>query len=224
MAHAVRVSDLMASWRACLPSAPPDAATRVGEDLLRRWNEPHRRYHTARHLQAVLSVVHEHRGHAADPAAVQLAAWYHDAVYDPQRVDNEEASAQLAEAALPGLGVAPAQVAEVARLVRLTAGHDPAPGDRNGELITDADLCVLATPVDVYQAYAEAIRHEYAHVPGRQFAAGRATVLAHLLTLSPMFHIPALRERWEEAARANMARELAELTGEISGTPRRSHR
>jgi predicted metal-dependent HD superfamily phosphohydrolase len=173
------------------------------------------------HLEAVLSVVDAYQAQATDPTAVRLTAWYHDAVYDPQRVDNEEASAQLAEATLPSLGVPPEQVAEVARLVRLTASHDPAPGDRNGQLITDADLHILAAPYDVYQAYTLAIRREYAHVPDPLFAAGRASVLQHLLTLSPMFHTPVLRERWEEPARANIARELSELSGELSQFPRR---
>jgi predicted metal-dependent HD superfamily phosphohydrolase len=214
----------MTSWRASLPTAPADVATRVGADLLRRWDEPHRHYHTVGHLEAVLAVIEQHQSYAADPATVRVAARYHDAVYDPQRVDNEEVSAQLAEAALPALGVAPERVAEVARLVRLTAGHDPAPGDRNGELITDADLCVLAAPSEVYQAYATAIRREYAHVPDPLFAAGRAAVLHNLLSLSPMFRVPVLRERWEDTARLNIARELAELGDEIAEFSRRSHR
>ena len=99
----------------------------------------------------MLRLVDEHADRAADPDAVRLAAWFHDAVYDPQRMDNEEASALLAEAVLPGLDVPPVRVAEVARLVRLTASHDPIPGDRNGGLLIDADLGILACPPDVYR-------------------------------------------------------------------------
>src|SRR5262245_45747395 len=151
MSHAVPVSDVLTAWHATLPAAAPAAlAARIGEDLLARWSEPHRYYHTANHLRVVLAVVHEHSSRAEDPMAVRLAAWYHDAIYDPHRVDNEEASALLAEATLPDLGVPPDRVSEVARLVRLTASHDPIPGDRNGGLLTDADLCVLASPPDVY--------------------------------------------------------------------------
>ena len=192
-------------------SAPAGLAARVGEDLLARWSEPHRHYHTVGHLGVVLAVVDEQAARAEDPTAVRLAAWYHDAIYDPHRVDNEEASAVLAESALPELGLAPDRVAEVARLVRLTASHDPIPGDRNGGLLTDADLCVLASPPDVYQAYTAAIRREYAHVPDPAFAAGRAAVLQNLLSLPRLFHTPTLRDRWEDAARANMTRELSGL-------------
>jgi predicted metal-dependent HD superfamily phosphohydrolase len=206
------VGDLLTSWRDALPAAAPaELAARVGADLLRRWGEPHRHYHTADHLAAVLAVVDEHAGHAADPDAVRLAAWFHDAIYDPRRVDNEEASALLAETVLPGLGVPPDRVAEVARLVRLTASHDPSPGDRNGELLTDADLAVLASPPDVYQAYTAAVRREYAHVSEPQFATGRAAVLHNLLCLPRLFHTPALHDRWEDTARTNLTRELTAL-------------
>lgn len=206
------VVDLLTSWRGALPAAAPaELAARVGADLLRRWGEPHRHYHTVDHLAAVLAVVDEHANHAGDADAVRLAAWYHDAVYDPHRVDNEEASALLAETTLPGLMVPPERVAEVARLVRLTASHDPAAGDRNGELLTDADLAVLASPPETYLAYTSAVRREYAHIGDPQFASGRASVLHNLLCLPTLFHIPALRDRWEDLARANLSRELNTL-------------
>jgi predicted metal-dependent HD superfamily phosphohydrolase len=206
------VNELLHAWRATIPaSAPAGLVTRVGENLLARWGEPQRHYHTLSHLQVVLAVVDEHAGRAEDPTAVRLAAWYHDAVYDPRRVDNEEASALLAEAALPELDVPPDRVTEVARLVRLTATHDPIPGDRNGGLLTDADLCVLASPPDVYQNYTAAVRREYAHVPDPQFVAGRASVLNNLLSLPRLFHTPALRDRWEDAARTNITKELATM-------------
>src|SRR5687767_4640444 len=108
-----------------LTDFPGDPA--VAADLLRRWSEPHRRYHTLEHLQAVLAVVDEHADLAADADAVRLAAWYHDAVYEPFATDNEARSAALA----------PSE--EVSRLVLLTAGHKVAVGDRNGALLADAD-------------------------------------------------------------------------------------
>jgi predicted metal-dependent HD superfamily phosphohydrolase len=211
----IRVSELAFAWRATLPSsAPAGLVARVGEDLLARWSEPHRHYHTANHLQVMLTVLDEHADRAEDAIAVRLAAWYHDAIYDPQRVDNEEASALLAEAVLPTLDVPPHRVAEVARLVRLTASHDPIPGDRNGGLLTDADLCILASAPPTYAAYTAAVRQEYAHVPDPLFAAGRAAVLENLLALPRLFHTPVLRERWEDLARCNLTKELTSLRDE----------
>jgi predicted metal-dependent HD superfamily phosphohydrolase len=206
------VSDLFDAWLRALPlDAPGTAAAEAGLDLLSRWSEPHRHYHTLDHLAAVLTVIDEHADRAPDPSAVRLAAWFHDAVYDPRRVDNEEASALLAEAKLPTLSVPAGTVAEVARLVRLTASHDPLPGDRNGELLSDADLAILAADPAAYLAYTQAIREEYAYLPDVTFATGRAGVLQALLGLPRLFHTPALRDRWQEPARRNLTRELASL-------------
>jgi len=208
----VTVSDLLHAWRDALPPAAPVAAvSRAGDDLLARWTEPHRHYHTVDHLQAVIGLVEDNAGAATDLTAVRLAAWFHDAVYEPTRVDNEEASALLAESVLPELRVSLAQVAEIARLVRLTATHDPMPGDRNGGLLTDADLAILAAPPETYRAYTVAIRREYGHLDDATFAAGRAGVLSNLLSLPRLFHTASLRDRWEDVARYNLTAELATI-------------
>src|SRR5690242_3831367 len=101
------------------------AAAPLGWELIDRWSEPHRRYHTVAHLERVLDGVDELAGEADDPDVVRFAAWFHDAVYgtgpDAGSASNEELSARLAEAELPGIGLSASRVTEVARLVRLTA-------------------------------------------------------------------------------------------------------
>ncbi|PPK70332.1 HD domain-containing protein [Actinokineospora auranticolor] len=183
-------------------------ARELGPVLVGRWSEPHRRYHDLDHLVAVLTAVDRLAAHADDPDLVRLAAWYHDAVYQG-RPDDEEMSARLAETELP---LDAASTAEVARLVRLTRGHRTAPGDRNGEVLCDADLTILAS--DNYEAYATAIRTEYAHVPDDAFRAGRAAVLRDLLALPTLYRTPHGRAAWEIPARANLTAELATLTAE----------
>src|SRR3712207_9520777 len=141
-----------------------------------------RRYHDLAHLAAVLGLVGELAGAATDPDAVRLAAWYHDVVYDPRRTDNEEVSAERARAGLRGL-VPPERVEEVARLVLLTAGHDPGPDDANGAVLCDADLAVLAGPPEAYAAYASTVREEDGHPSDAEFTAGRTALLEQLLAL-----------------------------------------
>ncbi|MQY03546.1 HD domain-containing protein [Actinomadura macrotermitis] len=196
--------DLVDRWTAL---AGPDTR-HIGTDLDARYGEAHRRYHTRRHLTAVLDLVDELAGHAADPDLVRLAAWFHDAVYDPERADNEERSARLAERMLADTDLPAGAVAEVARLVVLTATHAPAPDDRNGQVLCDADLGVLGAPPEAYAAYAAAVREEYAFVPEEFFRAGRAEVLRGLLDLPALFHTPQARDRFEEQARRNMETEL----------------
>ena len=216
------------------------AADALGRDLVARWAEPHRRYHDLVHLARVLDGVDELAAEAADADVVRYAAWFHDAVYgvggegsvsdeqgsnepvsdepgsEPvsnEPVSNEEASARLAEERLPALGIAPKRIAEVARLVRLTEGHRTAPGDRDGEVLCDADLAVLGGGAEEYARYAAAIRSEYAQVPDELFRPGRAAVLRGLLELPRLFRTETARARYEERARTNLAAEIKELSG-----------
>ncbi|MEU5161300.1 hypothetical protein AB0G74_17060 [Streptomyces sp. NPDC020875] len=192
------------------PVPAPDPLP-YAEELLARWAEPQRRYHGTDHLVAVLDRIDLVAGYAADPDLVRLAAWFHDAVYRPDRSENEERSARLAERALPDAGLDRRATAEVARLVRLTITHAPGPGDTNGAALCDADLGILAAPEAEYRAYAAAVREEYAFVPDNAFRRGRSEVLRQLLELPRLFHTPYGAREWESAARANMTAELARL-------------
>ena len=203
--------DLLAAWQILIRrhSTAPQA-TEIGLSLLDSWGEPHRRYHDIAHLRDVLSRVDELAEHAVDADAVRLAAWYHDVIYRG-RPDDEENSALRAETDLDTLGVPPALIQEVARLVRLTTSHDPAAGDRNGEALSDADLAILAASSDRYAAYTAAVRAEYAHVPDEDFRAGRASILRALLDGPSIYRTPHARTYWEALARANLSREFNDL-------------
>jgi predicted metal-dependent HD superfamily phosphohydrolase len=197
-----------------LPDSP--TADALAAELSARWAEPHRRYHTTRHLRAVLAAIEPLAPHADDLQAVRLAAWFHDAVYDGRPGWDEERSAQLAQARLPTCGVDPARIAEVARLVRITAAHRYEPGDANAMVLCDADLAVLGgTPAD-YRAYARAVREEYRHVPDDQFRVGRSAVLRRLLGADHLFGTPTGRTLWEQAARANISGELERLRSQFT--------
>nr|WP_203417202.1 metal-dependent phosphohydrolase [Jiangella ureilytica] len=203
------MDDLERRWAALAGDSA--AATAAGADLLARWREPHRQYHSATHLAAVLAAVDDLAGDAADADAVRLAAWFHDAVYDGRPGEDEAASARLAREVLTALDRPAALVDEVERLVLLTAGHDPAPGDANGAVLCDADLAVLAGSPPDYAAYAAAVRDDYAHLSDADFAAGRAAVLAGLLDRPALFRTETGRRRWEDSARHNLETELVLL-------------
>ncbi len=196
-----RSPDLAACW-------PPWLDPAVRAQLETAYADPRRHYHDLHHLAEVLRHVEELLD-PEDPAreAVLLAAWFHDAVYDGHGED-EECSARLAETVLAGTPVA----AEVARLVRLTRTHRPAPDDHAGQVLCDADLAILAAEPDRYAAYVQGVRAEYVSLTEAEFAAGRAAVLRDLLAKPALFHTDLGRLRWEQAARARVAEELSELT------------
>ncbi|HET8604820.1 MAG TPA: hypothetical protein VFM09_12890 [Marmoricola sp.] len=180
------------------------------ERLCAAYDDPARGYHDLRHLAEVLQRIDElvPAGHPTRDALL-LAAWFHDAVYEGSMAeDNEERSARLAERELAGTP----HVDEVARLVRLTAGHRPADDDLDGQLLCDADLAILAAGPERYDDYTAGVRAEYAAVPERAFREGRRLVLEDLLAKDTLFHTPAARERWEDRARANVLAEIEELT------------
>ena len=178
--------------------------------VMAAWSEPHRRYHDLSHLAAVLGLVDALAAAADDADAVRLAAWYHDAVYDPRSTENEARSAGRARAGLRGL-VSDERLAEVERLVLLTADHDPDPDDANGAVLCDADLAVLASPPEAYAGYASAVRAEYGHLSDAEFTAGRIAVLERLLALPALYRLPDDDERWTATARANLGAELTLL-------------
>jgi predicted metal-dependent HD superfamily phosphohydrolase len=200
---------LVQRWEALLPGH-----AELGRELLHRWAEPHRRYHTRAHLFAVLGsldTIADAGSDRAVPRPVALAAWFHDAVYstDPPRPgQDEEESAVLAEERLSGAGLPDAEVAEVGRLVRLTTAHSPEAHDTGGQLLCDADLAVLGRDLAGYRRYAAQVREEFGQVPDEVFRAGRASVLESLLGLDPLFHTPAARGLWSARARENLRREL----------------
>lgn len=184
----------------------------VGAALLGRWGEPHRSYHDLSHLRGILAGVDALEGFADDPDAVRLAAWYHDAVYAGQS-DDEENSALLAESDLTDLGVDPAFVAEVGRLVRVTITHDPAAGDHNGQVLSDADLAVLAVPPADYQHNTARVRAEYGHVSDADFGLWRGRMIEAMLAGPSLYRTDEGRRLWEDAARTNLKAELAALSG-----------
>jgi predicted metal-dependent HD superfamily phosphohydrolase len=178
-------------------------------DLFDRWGEEHRKYHGRTHLLAVLEALDLLCEPADAPRTVQLAAWFHDAVYRGAAGQDEEDSARLAEERLAQAGLPGADVEEVARLVRLTSDHRPEPGDDDGALLCDADLSVLGGEPEPYARYVAAVREDYAHIGDADFAAGRTAVVRQLLDLDPLFHSERARELWLHAARRNLQGELA---------------
>ena len=195
---------LLTRWNAMLPGHEA-----LFLDLLDRWGEEHRTYHGRTHLLAVLEALDLLTEPADPPRTVLLAAWFHDAVYSGIAGQDEEESARLAEERLAHAGLPAAEVDEVARLVRMTADHQPEAGDGAAALLSDADLSVLGGDPAAYARYLAAVRQDFAHIGDDDFAAGRAAVVRQLLELDPLFHTQRGRELWLDAARRNLQSELA---------------
>jgi predicted metal-dependent HD superfamily phosphohydrolase len=139
------------------------------------------------------------------PRPVALAGWFHDAVHDGVAGEDEEHSARLAEVELAAAGLPAEEVAEVARLVRLTVDHDPEEGDIAGAVLVDADLSILGQPPARYHMYSRDVRLEYPRVGDELFAAGRLEVLKALSSREPLFGLTAAQREWSVQAGQNLA-------------------
>jgi len=181
---------------------------RSRESVLARYREPWRHYHTLDHLTACLAWFEQTWRLADHPAEVEAALWFHDAVYDPRRSDNEERSAELADAILREGSAAIDVAARVARLVLATKRvTDPADADET--LLTDIDLAILGAAPDRYVEYEHRVRAEYAFVPEDAFWQARSLLLHGLLARRTLYGTRFFFDRLEGPARENMARSLA---------------
>jgi predicted metal-dependent HD superfamily phosphohydrolase len=91
------------------------------ESLTRAYAEPQRRYHNQQHIAECLAEFDGARHLTQQPAAVEFALWFHDAVYDPKAGDNEEQSAAMARNCLE---TGPSRLAAtVSDLVMATKSH-----------------------------------------------------------------------------------------------------
>lgn len=177
---------------------------------MRAWSSIGRRYHTLRHLESCLLELDEASSLARSVAEVELAIWFHDAIYRSRRTDNEARSADWAARFLADHGAAASVVANVREFVMATA-HAAANLTGDAALVVDIDLSILGKSTAVYDEFERNVRKEYWWVPRKRFAQARAGILRSFLDRPSIYHWPQFRERYEAAARVNLARAIRAL-------------
>lgn len=192
------------AWRA-LGGAPPPG---VLEALLAAYREPQRYYHTLQHLEECFAGFDDLSGLALHPAEVELALWFHDAIYDTRRRDNEERSAQWARELIAPLSAESA--GRVCGLVMATR-HEAVPQGIDAQIVVDVDLSILGAPAERFDEYELQVRREYAWLPLPVYQRERRTLLEAFLARPRLFNTMEFVSRYEERARANLARALARL-------------
>ena len=221
---------LMRAWDSLLPGH-----TALGEDLLERYEQPHRKYHTSVHLSEMLTALKTlyKRHHTATPRAVLLAAWFHDAVYEANPGEDEAASADLARTALTPLAstgfLTNRGVTAIAHLIELTASHQLADGIEeytsgaltraDAAFFLDADLAILAADSPRYTRYVAGVRAEYAHYAPDAFTRGRAGILQGFLNRTAIYASDTAHFLWDAPARLNLRTELEGYSAALGEQP-----
>jgi predicted metal-dependent HD superfamily phosphohydrolase len=200
------------------PQAPEEeTVARVGADLVDRWNEPVRRYHTTRHLVEMFGALEEleEAGEIDERqgSVARLAAWFHDAIYDPSATSgaNEADSAALARGSLEHLDFETDDIEAINRLILLSVRHDADATEALDAAFHDADLWILSSPTERFDDYCGQVREEYAHVPEGAYRHGRAAILRPLLRRDRVYRTTRALQSWETRARVNLGRELKRL-------------
>jgi predicted metal-dependent HD superfamily phosphohydrolase len=172
--------------------------------------EPQRHYHTLQHLSECLAEFAAVRPLAQNPAAIEIALWFHDAVYYPHASDNEEHSASLATTCLTDAAVSGAFIATVRELILATRHQH---GGQMGDpaLLADIDLAILGQPSARFWQYENDIRREYAWVPSHLYAEKRGEFLAAFLNRPTLYATDFFRAKYEHRARSNLAESLRRL-------------
>ena len=184
------------------------------EDLFHRlvtaYSEPDRKYHTLQHLDECFNHLTSLRACAERPAEVELALWFHDAIYNTHKKDNEKQSAKWASDSIIAAGLS-AELAHRVRELIMATLHNAVPNGRDAEVLVDIDLAILGADRSRFDEYELQVREEYAWVPGFLYHPARRTVLEEFTRREHIYSTELFRLERELQARKNLRRSLAQL-------------
>ena len=203
------ISDMRDRWMRLGASLGWENAAKAFERIAHSYSEDGRYYHTLDHVRDCLEIMDSHGG----DDVLELAVWFHDAVYDPRAADNEKRSADVLRQAAEAAGMTAETVNRACRLVEIT-DHRMTPLDDQERLIVDIDLSILGASAETYDRYSRNVRLEYAHVAEEAYCTGRTAVLRSFLNRERIYSGDGFVAEYEAKARENIMRELARLRRE----------
>lgn len=205
---------VLARWAEPWQALGLEVRMELQAELRHRYSEPHRAYHTLHHVAECLQLLQQARGLGLASAELELALWFHDAIYDPRRSDNEVRSASWAQRELRRAGAPIGLQDRVVALVMVTT-HSEAPQTEDEALMSDIDLAILGSGPARFDEYERQVRREYQHVPLRQYRAARRKLLIDFVERPHIYLTPEFRDSREASARANLQRSIERLTAKF---------
>ena len=188
-----------------LPGNPETCAA-----LIQAYSEPHRHYHTCEHIHAALKHLDTALTLADDVATIELALWFHDAIYHPYATDNERKSADWAVAFLQDNGCQQTLIDCVDALIMATL-HNKEPQNSDQQLMLDIDLAILGSPASVYDQFETHVRREYRWVPYFLYRKKRKQILQSFLERASIYHHQLFTSKFENQAKENLNRAIKNL-------------
>lgn len=194
-------------WRQLGASGSDDS---LFNRLVESYSEPHRKYHTMQHLQECFAHLERVRSFAEHAGEVELALWFHDAIYDTRKTDNEERSAEWARESALAAGIEDDHANRVYQLIMATM-HNAVPLGPDAEVLVDIDLAILGAELERFDEYEIQVREEYSWVPRPLYRSGRRKILQEFASRESIYSTKYFRIECESRARSNIARSLARL-------------
>ncbi|GAA6618062.1 HD domain-containing protein [Scytonema sp. NUACC26] len=207
------INKLFHQWQHLLVSfeVKPELTHVTFTQIVTAYSSPNRYYHTLEHIEYVLNIIESLQDKIQDLEAVQLAAWFHDFVYDPQRNDNEEKSSEYASVLLTSLEFSSRIIATVSHFILSTKSHQTTPDNCDCQVLLDADLAILGSSPVEYGNYAMAIHQEYAWLSEAEYFVGRKRVLQRLLQRDRIYYTEPMFQAFELSARSNILQEIQQI-------------
>ena len=196
-------------WRRLRAREVPVA---VFDELVASYSAPDRFYHNLSHIEDCLQVFKLAESSSVHPEEVELAIWFHDAIYDTRGGGNERESAAWADSIIRQAGVGEGVAQRVTRLILATC-HTAEVADIDEQILVDVDLSILGREEDVFWQYEDNIRRECAWVPERVFKQKRSQILRGFLDREYIYHLGVYRSRFEDLAQENLQKAIAKLGG-----------
>lgn len=209
----MQLTTLELQWQSLfLPFAvQPTLSKRVFSSLVTAYSGEGRHYHNLVHIHKVLKIVNELEPLAHNSSAIQMAAWFHDVIYDTKSSENEEKSAEFASSSLSQLGIPTIIINKVVKMILNTHNHQAVPKDLDSHILLDADLSILGSAESEYMAYAQAIRQEYSWVPNSEYKIARKRILRNFLEQDRIYFTDIIFNLLEVKSRENISNEISQF-------------
>ena len=188
-----------------------DLSAQAGKlfDLLdEAYSQPWRAYHNWEHIFDCLQRLSFVRFHIEQPQLVEFALYFHDAIYDVARSDNEARSARFASDAFLDNGGIDEEACQIYSLIEATQ-HNTAATESDACYMVDIDLAILGSDKDRFELFEEQIRREYQHIKSHDYYQGRGRIFEKLLSREAIFFTSFFRDSFEKQARENLENQLS---------------
>jgi len=171
-----------------------------------------RHYHSQEHIVACLRHLDSCISQVANRREVELALWFHDAIYKPISGGNEKKSADWAATFLSENGATGDEGARVHRLIMVTE-HNVPTQTKDESILVDIDLSILGADPQTYDLFERGVRNEYKLVPLFIYKKKRAEVLESFLERPSIYQNEPFATEREHQAKENLRNAISQLLG-----------